>query len=191
MATRARNGRGAVAATAASGRRPPPSEFSEAVRLYHEAAGPLLFDPRIWEEESARANAPRLTRPRSRGTQFGRLLAVLANADIDVLLALLKFDDDPRSPAWPPCDDDPKLQVLLRVVQRSQAAGEAALVAAFGGERITGRRHYVNQVNEQAVTHALQLARRHGLTRDQAFELLALPRRQAFRAAARAATRKK
>lgn len=169
-----------------------PDEFTEAVRAYQRAAWPVLTDPAIWREEAQRAEAPRLDwPPQGKGTHFQRLLCVLVRADIDVLLVLLRDDEDPRSPAWPPDLADPKLQVLFRVAHRSMLAGERAMVDAFGGERITGKREYINLANEQWTEEALRWARRLKLTRDEAFALLDIPRRQGFRAAKRAVKRRK
>lgn len=158
-------------------------DFSQAVAAYQRATWPVLTDPAVWREESASAEQRLLAWPRpADGTTFNWMLSILFNADVDVLLVLLKAHDDPRSPAWPPDVHDPKMQVLLRVVQRALQAGAAALVAEFGGERITGRRAFVNRSNEAMA----DLALRSGLKRDEAFAALGLGRRQGFRANKRA-----
>jgi hypothetical protein len=95
------------------------------------------------------------------------------------------------APALPPDPNDPKLQVVLRVVHRAMTAGAAAVQAAFGGDRITGKREFLNRTNEQWAEFGLRVARAYGLTRERAFEALGIPRRQGFRSLKRAARRRK
>lgn len=158
---------------------PVPEDFSVAIRAYLSASLPVWNDEAVWREEQASAERRLLPWPRPyEGTQFNRLLSVLFNSDVDVLLVLLKERDDSFSPAWPPSAHDPKMQALLRVVQRSMQAGEAAMVNAFGGERVTGRREYLNRVNDACVSWALA----SGLPRAEAFELVGVSRAGAYRA---------
>jgi hypothetical protein len=170
---------------------PAPQDFSGAIGAYHAASWRVLNDPAVWHEEAQRADAPALpwppTMPR---TQYQRLLRLLVIADVDVVLALLRRKADPLASAslCNPCD--PNLQIVLRVAHRAMVAGDAALVRAYGGERVTGKREYTNRTNEQWTALALRYARAQGLSRDHAFELFGIPRRQGFRAAKRA-TRKK
>jgi len=168
-----------------------PGDFAIAMRAYHVASMPVLNDAAVWREECQRDEPRLMAWPRPyRGTKFNRLLSVLFNADVDVVLAILRSRDDPMSPAWPPDVRDPKMQVVLRVVQRAMDAGCAAMLAAFDGERVTGRREYMNRALEDWTELAMHVARRDSLTRDQAFELFDIPRRQAFRAIKRASKRK-
>lgn len=173
-------------------RRSAPDDFTEAVRVYHAASWPVLNDPVVWRREAQRTNAPPLPWPIPLPrTQWERFVCMLAAADVDVVAALLLARGDPLAPDWPLDPNDAKLQVVLRVAHRAMTVGAAAAQAAFGGERLTGKREFLNRANEEVVLSALRLARARGWTRDQAFELLGIPRRQGFRAAKRAARRKK
>ena len=169
-----------------------PDDLSVAIAAYRAAAWPVLADPDVWKQEQLRTDAAPLAWPLAvrEHTNFRRLLVNLANVDVELSIGILRDHGDTRAPDWPPRADDPKLQVLLRVAYRALQAGEQAMVAAFGGERVTGKREFLNRETEQAVEMALRLARQHNLTRDEAFELLGLPRRKAFRAARRTTKRK-
>ena len=163
----------------------------DAIATYHAGAWTVLTSDEAWCQEAASNECRLMAWPRPcEGTQFNRLLSVLFNADADVVIALLRADDDPRSPDWPPDVRDPKMQVLLRVVQRSMQAGERAIVDGFGGLELSGRRDYKNMVKEQLAAHALTFASKLKLTRDEAFNAMGLPRRGAFRAVKRVHTRK-
>jgi hypothetical protein len=167
-------------------------DFGAAISTYHAAAWQVLNDPAAWAQEAQRAGAAPLPWPPPMpATQAGRLFRLLVMADVDVVLCLLHINGDPLSPGLVPGADDPKMQTVLRVARRSMLAGEAAVVAAFGGARITGKRDYLNATREQWAEVALALARRDGLTRDEAFALLDIPRRQGFRAIKRRRTRRK
>jgi hypothetical protein len=104
-----------------------------------------------------------------------------------MVLVILRDRNDPMSPDWPPDIRDWRMQVVLRVVQRSMEAGDKATRVEYGGERVTGRRNWLNAVNERAAEWAV----RCGLPRDAAFELLGLGRRQGFRARERSTDRRK
>lgn len=164
----------------------PKGQLAEAIAAYHAASLAVLTSDDVWLEEQASNEARLLAWPRPcEGTQLNRLLSMLFDADVNVALVLLRADDDPRSPAWPPNVRDPKMQVLLRVVQRSMQSGEAAIVAQFGGLELNGRRDFNNLVNEQVAAYALGLAAKTGWTRDEAFSAVGLPRRAGFRAVKR------
>lgn len=164
----------------------PTSPIRDAIRIYHAAALAVLNDPRVWHEERASKEARSLAWPRPyEGTQFNRLLSVLFNADVDVALVLLKARDDPGSPAWPPDVRDPKMQALLRVVQRAMEAGAAAIVGAFGGDELTRKRDYQNSVTEALA----ELGIAWGLTHAEAAAALGIEPRRAKRARKRMKTR--
>lgn len=162
-------------------------EFVAALETYRAASLAIWNDAETWHAEAARQDARPLAwpRPEDTGTHFEKLLALLFNADVDVVLVLLRSRDDPYSPPWPPDVRDPKLQTVLRMVQLGNEAGAAAMAEAFGGERITGRREYQNQTAEALAEFALQAARDLNLSRDEAFDLVGLPRRRGFRAVKR------
>lgn len=165
----------------------PTAPIADAIAVYHRASLPVLDDPQVWAEEAQRTGARLLAWPRPcEGTQHARLRAILFNADVDVVLVLLHDKGDPLAPALPPDVHDPKMQVLLRVVQRSAEAGWAALQAAFGGMELTRRRDYINGTIEALA----DVAWRSGLPRGEAFAAVGINRRQGYRATDRAVTRK-
>lgn len=147
-----------------------------------------------WREEATSAEARVLAWPQpDEGTKHQRLMKLLFNADVDVVLVWMKAHAHPMTPAWPPDVHDPKMQVLLRVMARAGAAGEAAVLDEFGGDTVSGfgpNGAFVKQVNEQLAELALQMARDMGLIRDEAFDLVGLPRRKGFRAVKRARRRR-
>lgn len=168
-----------------------PSDLAFAIQLYHEHAMRVWDDEAVWNEEAARTACRPLAWPRPvEGTQYQRLLAILFNADVDIVLVLLRQQGRTHSPDWPPDVRDPKMQTVLRVMQRSLEEGERAMRNIVGGERVTGRRDYINRTNEQLAAEALKAARALQLTRDEAFELVGLPRRQGFRAVKRSHRKK-
>jgi len=162
--------------------------------VYQPASMRVWNDHAVWRDESASGESRLLAwpRPEDAGTQFRRRLAILFNAEVDVILVWLKDQADPLCPAWPPHVRDPKMQVLLRVVQRALEAGEAAVIAEFGGVRITGAGpsgQFCKRIVEEDVRVARALARSAGITLDEAFALYGLPRRRAFRASKRTVQR--
>lgn len=168
-----------------------PADFAAAVRCYQRAAIQVWNSHEVWAQELARADAVPLPWPiPPQRTNAAKWFAMLAETDVDVMASWMRHTRHPGSPDWPLRADDVKLQTLLRVVARSLRAGERAVFRDFGGQRITGKREFRNATNEQCADLALQLARDRGLTRDQAFDLLDIPRRQAFRSRRRALTRK-
>lgn len=161
---------------------------ADAIAVYHAASVAVWNDIEVWRQEVANPTNRLLAWPRpAEGTQLDRQLSVLFSADVDVLLVLFKERDDPLSPAWPPDPRDPKMQVLLRVVQRSMDAGRRAIVAAFGGKDLNRRRNYINAVIEQAAAEAVA----SGMPRDAAFAAQGIGKRRGFRARERSVTRKK
>ena len=162
--------------------------LADAIAVYHAASLAVWNDVDVWRQETVNPTDRLLAWPRpAEGTQLERLLSVLFNADVDVLLVLLKARGDTLSPAWPPDPRDPRLQVLLRVVQRSMGAGRRAMVAAFGGKELNRRRDYINAVIEQMAAEAVA----SGLPRAEAFAALGIGKRRGFRARKRAVSRKK
>jgi hypothetical protein len=162
-----------------------------AVQVYQAAAIAVWNDEAVWIDEAARTGCRPLAWPRPHeGTHYNRLLSMLFNADVDVVLLLLKANELPHSPDWPPRVDDPKMQTVLRVVQRSLEAGDRALRSLFGGERVTGRREYLNRVHEALAEEAIRMARALGMNRDEAFGTVGLPRRKGFRARRRSVERR-
>jgi hypothetical protein len=163
--------------------------IAHAIAAYHGASWAVLNDADVWRQESINPETRLLAWPRpAEGTQRNRLLSVLFNADVNVVLVLLKERDDPLSPAWPPDVRDPRMQALLRVVQRSMDAGHAAMVAQFGGLELSRRRDYINGVIERMAAEAIA----SGMpTRDAAFVALGIDERRGYRARKRTITRKK
>lgn len=161
--------------------------FGAAIEVYQRASSAVLFDAVIWQQEANNQDQRLLQWPRpAGGTQSDRLLSVLFNADVEVLLFLLADAGDARIPNWPLDLNDPKMQVLLRVVQRSMDVGWRAMVAEFGGLELSGRRRYKNEVMESLS----DLALRSGLPRGDAFAALGIGRRQGFRSLKRSANTK-
>lgn len=166
----------------------PKEALAAALKVYQHASMAVMDDPSVWDEEGSSSEQRVLAWPRPyEGTQHRRLLAVLFNADVDVVLVLLKDREDPRCPTWLPSVNDPAMQVLLRVVQRGAEAGDAALVKAFGGLELTGKRAFSNMVTDQLADMAVA----SGLPRREAFDALGIGQRQGFRARARANKPKK
>lgn len=165
----------------------PTAQIADAIAAYHAASMAVLDDEKVWLDERASTESRLLAWPRPyEGTHLNRLLSVLFNSDVDLALVILKERADPASPAWPPDIRDPKMQVLLRVVQRAMVAGHAAIVAGFGGMELTRKRDYKNAVMEALA----DLAWRSGLPRAEAFETFGIPKRRAYRAVARGVTKK-
>jgi len=163
-------------------------KFTDVVDAYHAASRRVLLDPLVLAEERASSETRILQWPRPyEGTQLNRLLSVLFNADVSVLLELLRLADDTESPVPPYSLTDPRFQALLRVVQRAMTIGADAIAAQYGGHEAAGRREYKNRTVEALSDWAI----RSGLPRDAAFDLVGLGRRQGFRARKRAAKRKK
>ena len=151
--------------------------FEEAVKLYKAVSWPVVNGRQTWVEELARSRPPRLAWPLPTPTTLAeKFFQDLMLSDMDVMLFLLTEDRPGLVPRRPLNGADYYLQLLLRVATRARIAGERAVVAKFGGERITGRRAFENSVNELRVDHALKYAKDHSLTRDQAFELFEIPR---------------
>ncbi len=165
----------------------PTAPIAEAIAAYHAASMAVWNDERVWREEQASTESRLMAWPRPcEGTQLNRLLSVLFNGDVDLVLCLLRERDDMASPAWPPDAHDPKMQVLLRVVQRSMVAGHAAVQAGFGGLELSHRRAYMTATMEALADMAV----RSGLPRAEAFEAVGIAKRRGFRAARRATTKK-
>lgn len=166
--------------------------IAEAVAVYNAASWPVLSSDEAWQQEAASEERRLMAWPRPCvGTQLNRLLSILFDSDVNVMLVLLRAYDDPRSPTWPPDVRDPKMQVLLRVVQRAMQAGEAAMVEKFGLDELNGLRDFKNVVNERTAAYALDVAAKTGWTRDKVFSDMGLPRRLGFRAVKRMHHRKK
>ena len=165
----------------------PTGSIADAIAEYHAASLAVWDDEAVWIEERASAERRLMAWPRPyKGTKANHWLSALFNADVDLLLAILKERDDPESPAWPPDTRDPKMQVLLRVVQRSMVAGNAAIVAGFGGLELNGKRDYTNGVMEALA----DLAWRSGLPRAKAFDTFGIAKRRGYRAIKRGVTKK-
>lgn len=166
--------------------------IAQAILAYQGASWLVLTSDEVWQQEAASDERRLLAWPRpSVGTQLNRLLSVLFDSDVDVMLVMLRACDDPRSPTWPPDVRDPKMQALLRVVQRAMQAGEAAIAEKFGGLELNGLRDFKNEVNERLAAYALDVAAKTGWTRDEAFSFAGLPRRLGFRSVKRMHHRKK
>ena len=147
------------------------ASIADAIAAYHAASAAVWNDEAVWCTERASIEKRLMAWPRPyEGTQYNRLLSVLFNADVDVLLYILKERDDPASPAWPPDARDPRMQVLLRVMQRSMEAGAAAIQRDFGGLELTRKRDYMNAVKESLADVAV----RSGLPRAEAFALFGI-----------------
>lgn len=166
----------------------PTGRIADAIAAYHAASAAVWNDERVWIEERASTESRLMAWPRPyEGTQANRLLSVLFNSDVDVLLAILKERAAPDLlPAWPPDVRDPKMQVLLRVVQRSMDAGNAAIVAGFGGLELNGMRDFKNDAMEKLA----EMAWRSGLPRAKAFAAFGIAKRRGYRAAGRAVIKK-
>jgi len=144
--------------------------LADLIRVYQDAAWRVLNDPAAWQAEVERTDPAPLPWPfPSTGTQFQRLLAMLASADVDVLIVLLNIEDGRR------------LQTLLRVAVRSMLAGEAAIIKTIGPGRITGWNAYKKAVAEQADAYARSMVR-PGLSLRKITKLLGLPRSTLYRA---------
>lgn len=168
------------------------STLALVTHAYSAAAWRVVNDSEVWADELQRRRAGRLPWPPPLpSTKWDRLCHWLLVHHVELMLLILHASRDPVSPGLQPFADDPKMQVVLRVARRAAAKGEAAVIEAWGGERITVARDYKNLVIEQRAELALQAAHQRGLTRDEAFALFGLPRRQAFRAIKRKHSRRK
>lgn len=167
-----------------------PPDYTALCEAYKRASLLVLDDPLVWSQENANPEPRRLAWPRPyEGSQNNRNFSLWFNADVDVVLVILKERQDPMAPNWPPDVRDPKMQVVLRVMQRAMEAGEAALVAEFGaefgGERVFGKRDFKNRVVEETAAEALRLQ----MTRSEASAMTGIGLRRGQRARERVVER--
>jgi len=162
--------------------------LSRILQAFREASRTVWNDPAAWIEERDSADARLLvwTRP-VEGTGYEQLLAALFNAEVDFILVILEAREHPALPDFPPDINDPKFQVVLRVMHRAYLRGKAA-VDAFedmpGADRVTGMKEFKADYRALAV----DLIQRSGLRKemgDEAFEALGISRAAAYRAMGR------
>lgn len=159
--------------------------FGRVVKAFLAASKSVWNDPNVWMEERDSDDRRLLVWPRpDEGTGYERLLALLFNAEVEIVLVALRLRAHPALPAWPPDVHDPRFQVVLRVVQRACLKGEAA-VDAFkdmsGADRLTGLRDFNNDLTAALVDWIQRSGLRSKLG-DDAFELVGISRSVAYRA---------
>lgn len=158
----------------------PAGEAGEVVREFDAAARAVLGDPSVWAEEAERPSLAPLPWPLRRGGQgYGQLLRYLCELLVEDVLATMR-----EAGREPPPEDvgHPEFQWVLRVVKRAADAGDAALVAKFGGTgRLSIKRDLDNFVKRLRAEEAV----RSGLPRGEAFSRLGLSRAGAYRALGR------
>jgi hypothetical protein len=155
---------------------------------WDEAAEVVLADPDVWLEEARRTDAPMVPWP-PRLAPRGWLQALGLLAEGKAVEVYFQIAGGPFGDMLlpPMIGTDPDFQMLLRVVLRAADAGQAALVAHYGGDRLSLAREYQKMQREVDA----ELARRAGGGVRAGFKAAGLSPSAAYRAEGRAAARMK
>lgn len=156
----------------------PRGEAGDLLRVYDDAARPILGDLSVWADEARRDGAAPLPWPlRVDGKGYQQLFRILAVSMIENALDALR---EAHGPAAVPNDPSSHFfQVILRVARRATDAGEQALLQRFGGSgRMSVKRDLLNWAKKRDADAAI----RSGLPRDEAFRQAGLSRAGAYRA---------